>query len=175
MGRLYPYSMHADIIDVIVSSVFDIEMQILNSTFRHDRAAMARMAAMQIRAEQGESRMEIAERYNRSVRMVDHYLRRVAELKRYDAWFKGKYAESLSLLHRNRVPYSSDRIQVGTTVWMRTDSRNRSYEGIVTHIDDSIFTVESFLNPNYCTVHNLDSGRISRDYETSLDIVEVQA
>ena len=82
--------MHADIIDVIVSSVFDIEMQILNSTFRHDRAAMARMAAMQIRAEQGESRMEIAERYNRSVRMVDHYLRRVGELKRYDAWFKGK-------------------------------------------------------------------------------------
>lgn len=60
-------------------------------------------------------------------------------------------------------------------VWTRTDSRNRSYEGIVTHIDDSTFTVESFLNPNYHTVHNLDSGRISCDYETSLDIVEVQA
>lgn len=167
--------MYADMIDVVVSSVFDIEIKILNSTFRHDRAAMARMAAMQIRAERGESRMEIAERYNRSVRMVDHYLRRAAELKRYDAWFRGKYAESLSFLHRNRVPYSADRIQVGTAVWTRTDSRNRSYEGIVTHIDDSTFTVKSFLNPNYHTVHNLDSGRISCDYETSLDIVEVQA
>lgn len=107
--------------------------------------------------------------------MVDHYLRRAAELKRYDAWFRGKCAESLLFLHRNRVPYSADRIQVGTAVWTRTDSRNRSYEGIVTHIDDSTFTVESFLNPNYHTVHNLDSGRISCDYETSLDIVEVQA
>ena len=78
-GNLYPYGMYADMIDVVVSSVFDIEIKILNSTFRHDRAAMARMAAMQIRAERGESRMEIAERYNRSVRMVDHYLRRAAE------------------------------------------------------------------------------------------------
>lgn len=167
--------MKADHIDEVVSSVFDLDSDLLRSSCKHERVTMARMAAMHIRVRQGEDTMVIADLYKRSSRMVAHYIRRADGLLKYDTWFKSRYTEILSFLSLGRLPYHPNNINIGSIVWTRTDSRNRRYKGIVTQINDTTFVVESFLDATYHTEHDLQSGRISDQYETSLDITQIQA
>lgn len=167
--------MKADHIDEVVSSVFDLDSDLLQSPCKHERVTMARMAAMHIRVRQGEDTMVIAGLYERSRRMVAHYVRRADGLLQYDAWFKSCYAEILSLLSLGRLPFHPNSINIGSIVWTRADSQHRCYKGIVTRINDDSFVVESFFDASYHTEHDLYSGRISALYETSLDITQVQA
>lgn len=164
-----------DLIDIVVARVFDIDPAMLCAETRKERAAFARFLAFRLRAEQDLSNEEIGRLYNRDQETVRRGIRKAAELEQYDKGFRTRCSEVAKMLGEGMIPYDPSKLCTGLTVRTRPDSSGIARLGTVTRITEETFTVESFENPGYHTTHQRTSGRLSPQFETSLDIVLIHA
>lgn len=164
-----------DLIDIVVARVFDIDPVMLRAETRKERAAFARFLAFRLRSEQGLDNSAIGLLYHRDQETVRRGIRKAAELERYDKGFRERCQSVIRMLNEGMIPYDPSKLSVGQTVRTRPDSAGISRLGIVTRVSEETFTVESFENPGYHTTHRIESGRLSPQFETSLDIVLIQA
>lgn len=162
-----------DIIDTIAASVYDIDPAMLYSKSRPERLAYARFVAISLRYNDGMTAAEIAQRYDLNVETIRYGICRTRELVKYNAPFRAKYEYALNLYTTKSIPFSAAMLTPGCRVRTRTDSTGMSLCGIVTHVGASSFTVESFTNPDYKTEHDLNTGRVWVEYESSRDIVSI--
>lgn len=164
-----------DLIDIVIARVFDIDPAMLRAETRKERAAFARFLAFRLRSEGGMNSVEIGRLYHRDQETVRRGIRKAAELEQYDKGFRARCHNVVRLLNEGMIPYDPSKLSVGQTVRTRTDSSGISRLGTVTRITEETFTVESFENPGYHTTHRIDSGRLSPQFETSLDIIGIKA
>lgn len=164
-----------DLVDIVVARVFDIDPAMFRAETRKERAAFARFLAFRLRAEQNLSNEEIGRLYNRDPETVRRGIRKAAELEKYDKGFRIRCEKVAKMLGEGMIPYNPSKLCTGLTVRTRTDSAGIARLGTVTRITEETFTVESFENPGYHTTHQRTSGRLSPQFETSLDIVLIQA
>lgn len=164
-----------DMIDIVVARVFDIDPAMLSAETRKERAAFARFLAFRIRNEQGLDHEETGRLYNRDPETVRRGIRKAAELEKYNKVFRSRCEEVARLLAEGMIPFDPSKLCTGLTVRTRSDSAGIARLGIVTKVTEETFTVESFENPGYHTTHQLATGRLSPQFETSLDIVRIQA
>lgn len=163
-----------DIIDSIVARAFDIEPSIIYSDVRKERVIQARFTSFALRKEYGVPEEQIARMYGKSISTIKHGLQRVMDMRLYDPEFKKRWKMVSDLLTQGLLPYDASKLSIGQTVRTRADSAGIARLGIVTKITSDTFTVESFDNPGYRTTHQITTGRLSPQFETSLDIVLMQ-
>lgn len=164
-----------DLIDIVVARVFDIDPAMLSAETRKERAAFARFLAFRLRSERGLTNDEIGQLYNRDPETVRRGIRKASELEKYDKGFRTRCSEVAKMLGEGMIPYDPSKLCTGLTVRTRPDSAGIARLGTVTRIAEETFTVESFENPGYHTTHQIANGRLGPQFETSLDIVLIQA
>lgn len=164
-----------DLIDIIVARVFDIDPAMLRAETRKERAAFARFLAFALRKNQGLDNEQIGRLYNRDSGSVRRGIRKGGELEMYDKAFRQRCKEVRRLLTGGMIPYDPSKLTQGLTVRTRTDSSGIARLGIITRMMEETFSVESFENPGYHTQHLTATGRLSPQFETSLDIVLIEA
>lgn len=166
-----------DSIDTIVARLYDIEPAMLAAEGRKERAVLARFTAIRLRIEfDPEASIEsLSRRYNRSESPIRHALKQAQQFWKTDRSFRLKFQHAREMLSTGRQPYAPELLHRGAMVWTRPTSDGEVVMGVVTNIASETFTVESFDNPDYKTINQIDTGRQMADYESSRDILYIGA
>lgn len=162
-----------DVIDTIAANLYDIDPIMLHSRSRRERVAYARFVAISLRFDGGVSVPDLAKMYGLNQETIRYAIRKTRELVSFNAPFRNKYSYAHRLYLSGCIPFAAELIANGSHVRTRTDSNGLVRCGIVTKLDNNLFTVESFNDPRYITVHDRITGRVSPEYESSLDIVQI--
>lgn len=165
-----------DQIDIIVARIFEMDPGYLCSKTRNGRVVSARFLAILLRTEKEPdvSHEKLGEHYNKKRGAIRHAIQQARNLLKYNKGFRKQYEAAQFYLNEKRLPYAPDLIRPGAKVWTRPDSAGEVFQGRVTSITDTLFTVESFEDQNFKITNWLDTGRIHRNCESSLDIISVQ-
>lgn len=162
-----------DTIDTIAARLYDIDPSILRTRNRAERVAYARFIAISLRHADGLDILALSRLYLLDVESIRYALRKTVELEKFNTPFRKLYHEAQRMYASGCVPYDSKLIRQGVEVRTRIDSSGMSRTGLVSGIDDDFFTVESFDDPSYLSVHDIKTGHISTQFESSLDIVAI--
>lgn len=162
-----------DVINIIASRIYNVDPNILLSRSKNERLVYARFTAISLRNEDGVGIVDLADMYNLNQESIRYAIRKTSELIKFNVDFRKKYNEARYMYKLGVVPFSPEHLKCGSEVRTRVDSLGISRCGVVTTIKDSTFTVEAYDDREYKTVHDVDTGRINVDYESSLDIVAI--
>lgn len=162
-----------DIIDIITAREYDVDPDAMYSRSKIEQIVYARFLAITLRHDDGASLVELAQRYTMNTNSIRYALRKTVELIRFNKAFRLHFQHAQALYKQGCVPYIKDLLSNGAEVRTRTDNQGVARCGIVTQINDTSFTVESFDNTSIKTIHNIETGRVADYFESSLDIVAI--